>query len=644
VAAFAVGEGIISQCIIKMAEYPITRIVYNDDQKGKLKDDQTEAFWKNVLEKNLNIMRLLREIGMDYYAYGNSIISISFPFRREIQCPRCKLWHTVDAINYKFRNFKFYARCKGTEKKPCGYDGVMEARDLSTKEISAVKVIKWDLAYVDIKYNNISGDHFYYYTIPDNMKTAIRRGDMEIVNGTRLEIIEACKRNKQVKLLASNLYHLKRSAPQYIIPGERGWGVPLIMPVMKDVFHNRILKKGNEMIAFDHIVPLRILFPTSAGDVSPHLTANLSGWKGHVEEELLKWRKDPNYISIVPFPLGLQSFGGDGRILMVTPEIKATEDDIIIGMGVIPEIIRGGASWSGSNVSLRVIENTFINHRTDMHNVIDFLTDKLSIYFDKAKIPIKMADFKMADDLQKKQMLMTNASASPADAMVSRTTALKELDFDPETEYKNREAELKKQIELKTKEAEGLAEAQGAATLVNALYTADAQMENQKRVEMHQKNRQQEQDDEANKNKGQNAQAMEQDAQAAGAPQGIQLNKLIFLLTTRFARLADVDPTEFKIRLHALKQSMPTMFTEVYRNLQEMNLIKADLIPDIEKEKELTADTAPGTIAPTTQGGTTAMDQPSPAEGQLKIQTIGSEVVAKPLPEQLPPRRVDSPI
>jgi hypothetical protein len=169
-------------------------------------------------------------------------------------------------------------------------------------------------------------------------------------------------------------------------------------------------------------------------------------------------------------------------------------------------------------------------------------------------------------------------------------------------------------------------------------------MENQKRVEMHQKNRKQEQDDEANKNKGQNAQAMEQDAQAAGAPQGIQLNKLIFLLTTRFARLADVDPTEFKIRLHALKQSMPTMFTEVYRNLQEMNLIKADLIPDIEKEKELTADTAPGTIAPTTQGGTTAMDQPSPAEGQLKIQTIGSEVVAKPLPEQLPPRRVDSPI
>ena len=57
----------------------------------------------------------------------------------------------------------------------------------------------------------------------------------------------------------------------------------MVMPIMKDIFHNKILKKGNEMIAFDHIVPLRIMFPTGTGDVSPHLTTNLSNWKNKID-------------------------------------------------------------------------------------------------------------------------------------------------------------------------------------------------------------------------------------------------------------------------------------------------------------------------------------------------------------------------
>lgn len=159
-AAFAVGDGVVSQCIIKMSEYPITKLIYNDDEKSKFEKDKTTEWWKNVLEKQINIMRVLKECGMDYYAYGNSILSISFPFRRQLQCPRCKEWHNVESMNVKFRSYQFFSKCK------CGYDGHMKARDLPTKEVSGIKIIKWDLPYIDIKYNNISGDSFYYYTPP----------------------------------------------------------------------------------------------------------------------------------------------------------------------------------------------------------------------------------------------------------------------------------------------------------------------------------------------------------------------------------------------------------------------------------------------------------------------------------------------
>lgn len=632
VAAFAVNDGIVSQCIIKMSEYPITKLIYNDEEKTKFENDQTIEWWKNVLEKQINIMRVLKECGMDYYAYGNSIISISFPFRRQLECPRCKEWHNVEAMNIKFRAYQFYAKCR------CGYDGHMKARDLPTKEVSGIKIIKWDLPYIDIKYNNISGDHFYYYTPPENIKNAIRRGDMDIVNTTRLEIIEAIKKNKQLKLTTNNIYHQKRSAPQYIIPGERGWGIPLIMPVMKDIFHTRILKKANEMICFDHIVPLRIMFPTSQGDVSPHLTTNLSSWKSKIEDQVMRWRKDPNYIAIVPMPIGTQSFGGDGKILMVTPEIKAVQDDIIVGMGVIPELIRGGASWSGSNVSLRIVENTFLNHRSDMQNIIDFIIDKVSIFFAKAKIPVKMADFKMADDLQKKQMMVSAAMGPSSDALISRATAIKELGFDPDVEYDNQQAFLKKIIELKTQESEGMAEANGAGSIINALYQADAQMENQKRMEMHQKNMQMERQQDSEQFKQQNSQAAAEDAQVQGIPQNVDLPTLIYMLTSRFARLAQVDQTEFKIRMLGMKQAMPNLYNEVFRNLQEMNLIAADLLPDLQIAQKET----PGQVPSNMQGDVTANEAPSPVEQapMSGVAAVNAEVVATPkaLPEQRPPK------
>lgn len=290
----------------------------------------------------------------------------------------------------------------------------------------------------------------------------------------------------------------------------------------------------------------------------------------------------PNYIALVPMPLGTQSFGGDGKILMVTPEIKATEDDIVAGMGVIPELIRGGASWSGSNVSLRIIENTFLNHRTDMQSITDFIIDKVANNFDKRKISVKMSDFKMADDLQKKQMIVSAATGSPAETMISSDTAIKELGFDPNTEYENNQARLKKMIELKTKEAEGMAEAQGAGSVINAMFAADAQMENQKRVEMHQKNISTERQKESEHFKEQNAKATEDDIKNQNLPKEIDIPTLIYTLTSRFARLAQNDPTEFKIRMLGMKQSMPSMYNEVFRNLQEMNLIAADLLPDLQ--------------------------------------------------------------
>lgn len=636
IANFVLSDGLLSQCVVKMAEYPITKLIYSDDdsseKKGIIKDDQSEEWWKSVLEEQLKFMHLARECGMNYYSYGNSYISIHFPYSRQLECKHCGAKHAAESLkDLKFKNWKFIAKCP-----KCKKTDVVIANDVATKDISRLRVIRWDITNVDVKYNNISDEHFYYYTIPANIKNALKNGDMDIVNSTRLQVIEAAQQNKQVKLSPDNLYHMKRSSPQYIIPTERGYGIPLVLPVMRDIFHIRVLKKANEMISFDHIVPMRMLFPSSTGDVSPHLTTSLDTWRSKVETELLLWKRDPNRVSLVPMPIGQASFGGDARLLMVTPEIKAAEDDIIIGMGIIPEIIKGGASWSGSNVSLRIVENSFINHRNDIHGLLDFIKKKVAIYFGKPNIDCHMSDFKMADDLTKKQIMLSNAGT--VDSLFSGETAIKEFGFDPAKEAKNKEKELKDRIELKTREAEGMAEAQGAGSIISALFQADAQMEQQKRVDMHNKNINKETSEENNKARNQATEGISQDLDQQKMVQ-VDPAQLILILTQRFARLASSDPEEFKIRLFAMKQSMPHMFDEVYRNLKELNLMDADLLTKLKPNR----DTGDINVQPAQMGDVSADEQPATTEAVASVDaaTAAMEMPAitpKPLPEQRPPR------
>ena len=629
VSVFAMGDSLVAQCISKLSEYPITKLIYNENEKTKIKDDKTVDFWKNLLEKKIDIVRVDKEAGMDYHAYGNSIVSISLPFKRMLKCSRCREEFAIESVTkVVFQNYKYRGKCP-----KCGAEQEMEARDMPTKEVDRVRVIRWDLQLIDIKYNNISGDHFYYYTVPPNIRDAIRRGDLDIVNTTRLEIIKAIKKNKQIKLMADNLYHMKRPGPQYMMPSERGWGISSVLAVMKDIFHTKILKKGNEMISFDHIVPFRTIFPAGTGDVSPHAQTNLGAWRSRLEEEIVKWRQDPNYISIMPFPMGVGTFGGDAKLLMVGPEIRQAEDDIVIGMGVIPEIIRGGASWSGSNVSLRVVENTFLNHRQQIDGLHEFIIKRLAAYFEKPEIDLRMADFKMADDLEKKKILVNGASGPASGRLFSKTTALKEMDFDPEKEMENIENELKDTLEIQIREAEGNAEAQGAGQIVAALFNVDANYEAQKRDQSKQGEARKEQDKATEVQRNQTVPGMQQEV-AQLNPQ-ISLPEFIYGLTRNLARLAQIDPNEFKIRMVGLKQSMPNLFTELYRNLQEMKVIEADLLAEIPTPSDRAVQ--PGLIPTYTQNDVTAQEQPGPAERgmdpkQLEVGRAG------PLPEQKPPR------
>jgi len=631
VAEVAYTDPLVSQAVVKLAEYPVTDMLYDHKNGGsEFKNDELIAKWRYIMEDCIDIRSSMIQSGMDYHGFGNSVTSVHFPFIRMLKCSKCGEIHSADLKGVSFRAWEFHSTCP-----KCGYKGVFSAQDYLERNFKKIRVIHWDLTQLDIKFNSISGDHFYYYTVPSHIKSAIDSGDMDFVKTTRLEVIKACKSGAKVKLLPENTFHMKRQSPQYIFPSERGWGVSTVFSVMKDVFHNRILKKGNEMIALDHIVPLRIITPQPMGDMSPHLTMDLSGWRAALDREIGAWRRDGNHIMYAPIPVEIANMGGDARALMVTPEIKANEENIIVGMGIIPEILKGGASWSGSSVSLRIIENSHLNHRRSLLEQVKFVRNSIANTYNIQKVEITMTDFKMADDSTQKQILLSACQGSPTTALISKKTVIKELGLDPEVEFNNKQEELRRSIELLTHEKKGFAHADGEASIINAIFSADAQSENNNRIKMREREAIGEQNkaDMAQKDQESNAVYEEFSALAKNIgidPSTVDMSNIISRITERLQLIQTNDGNLFAQVMLRIKGSYPNVYAVVYNNFKEMNSIKADTMPDLATVQKYT----PGEIPTYSQGGSTGDGSADPIEQAQQPVKINA-----PAPVSNPPRR-----
>jgi hypothetical protein len=336
------------------------------------------------------------------------------------------------------------------------------------------RMVRWNPFNVSIDHNTITDEREYWYRISNKDRKSIVKGKKSWIERTPWIFIEAVKKNKQIKLDTKNLYHMKRPT---IADNDMSWGMPIILPVIKDAYWLQILRKANEAISLEHIVPWRILFPAANAEVSPYVSQNLSTWKSKVEVEVKRWRQDPNHISIMPIPIGTQNFGGDAKLLQVWQEEKVLQQQIAGGIGVPIELVFGGLSWSGSSVSLRILENHFIRDREEIDGFLNqFLIPNLQRYFRLTKIEVKQKNFKMADDVQQKQLLMQMVQMGK----VSDTTMMEENDLDFQQEATRRMQEQNIQVENQRKTMIQQAELQGAVAVLTARFQATAQAEGMK--------------------------------------------------------------------------------------------------------------------------------------------------------------------
>ena len=152
-------------------------------------------------------------------------------------------------------------------------------------------------------------------------------------------------------------------------------------------------------------------------------------------------------------------------------------EHIVAGMGVPQEFIFGGLQYSGTNVSMRMLENRFLDYRQSLlHLLRDFIIGRIARSMGWPSIPIEFRRFKMADDLQRLFFFQQLNQAGK----VSDRTLLIEADLDPAVEHGYLDTELVKSLETQRRTQVGSAAVSGEAQLVQMRYQNKAQAEGMK--------------------------------------------------------------------------------------------------------------------------------------------------------------------
>lgn len=439
----------INPVIEKMAEYPITDFIFQPEPDEELDEKEHQEF----LEANKSLIRKWEEIAlelkfkefamklaMNYQTYGNSFAGVYQPFDRHLVCRACGVEERAKNAKWDWDrgSLQFILHCRA-----CGKKKAADINDVMVKDWRRANLISYYPGHFDIDYDPYSGVTEYYYTVQDDELQKIKQGDRLRLINTPMDVIDAARMSRsgrskspRVRFYKNNVYHLARAS--FDLPGtETPWGIPNTISVLRDMFYMNMMKRAQLALLLEHIIPLQIIFPAVDVGVNTTVPINLNDWRKTYGKELIKWKRDPLYKILSPIPLGCTQIGGQGKALMLYPEMEQTENAIVNGLNAPLEFVRGGLTYSGSNVSLRMLENSLFNQVSGIVRIFQWIANTIADMCGLKRVKVSMKKFKMTDDIQAKQLQLTLWQLG----LISGKTLAQTNDLDYDYEIETRTAE-----------------------------------------------------------------------------------------------------------------------------------------------------------------------------------------------------------
>ena len=431
--------------------------------------DVNRQKYEDFFNDQLHILQQLGEIGEDVAIYGNAFVSIYLPFKRMLTCPKCGLCRCAEEMEYDFdpKSMKFKGVCK-----KCGETVEFKRDDLRSTDQSKIRIIRWNPKRMDLRVHPVSGKTEYFYRLDERLVSHITSGqktDQFYINESSWEFIEAACANqtgteRKFQFKDNSLYHFKMTTPAGV--EMRGWGMPPLLSLYKLAYYAQMMRRYDEAIAMDFIVPFRVLYPQGSPNSDGQdalTTSSMRSFVAAMQQMVARKRKNLTDVQIAPYPIGYQMLGGEGKQITPNDVMKTVQNDILNALGYPVDLYQGTLQLQAAPVALRVFERHWQFLVDGFNDLISWSMRIIARHLGWDKITGKLASVTLADDVERKALLLQSAAGQD----ISKTTAYKVFGIDFIKEQKRIAQE---QMEMQAIQQRAMAASQ--ATQMNAGYNA----------------------------------------------------------------------------------------------------------------------------------------------------------------------------
>jgi hypothetical protein len=406
------NDGTYRMAMERVVSYFLTKVMVTDVS------DQQKEHWEDFLEDTLKIMSVMRIVGLDFMCYGNSFTSLYVPFRRFLACKSCGFEQPIDKTNAKYKRLKFTGVCN-----KCKHNGEMDRRDRRSRETDKVEIIRWNPHHIKMMFHPLSHQPKFLYEIPGDLKKNIRNGIPFYVNNTPWEIIEAIHADQLFMFKDDVVFHMKEETLAGI--QNRGWGVPRALSNFKQAWYIQVMRRYNEALALDYIVPWRLITPgqSASREADPLIHQNLSNFSNRIERMVKRHRQDPADVNVLPFPVEYQALGGEAKALAPQELMASATDELLNAAGIPAELYRGSLTLQSMPTALRLFESTWPHLVSQLNSWLDWLMASVAQAFNWDPAKATLEPVRHADDIEGRTIRLQLAAAN----QISLETAFRPL-------------------------------------------------------------------------------------------------------------------------------------------------------------------------------------------------------------------------
>lgn len=436
----------------RVARYFLTEVVIEGGS-----DNEREKY-EDLVRTKLHLLRELGEIGDDFLVYGNCFVSVYFPFERILICPECRTEYHVSVLDYRFdRNTgEFSGICP-----KCKEHVTFERQDRRSRDVEKVKIKRWNPKFMRLRVHPISGHTEYYMQLESTDVDKILSGDKFYLNETPWGIVKACigqdaARNGYLfKFKEGAIFHLKSGTLSGL--KIRGWGIPPLLPNFKLAYYIQLLRRYDEAIAMDFIVPFRVMFPSNTAPTGQDAltTLSMTTFINAMQDMVHKHREKLTDVQVAPFQIGYQMLGGEARQLSPKDNIAESMNELLSALGYPQELFAGTLSLQAAPVALRLFEKEWGVLVDGYNTIIDYVLNRCSHYFQWGDVTGHLRSVTLADDLEVKGLQLQAAAGMD----ISKQTAYRNFGIDYMEEQK-RLVQEQQEVQKLQQEAEQEQQAQ----------------------------------------------------------------------------------------------------------------------------------------------------------------------------------------